>query len=268
MHHNQSQINGGSSLAEAVTNKLSKPVSKEHHNKEEESSNPSNVSATHDAASSGLGAQLSLEADARFRALVEERDSLREEVAQVRRALEEMQADHEGELGNIREQLAETRGEKEQAEAQYKGLLGKVSTIRSQLGERLKADAVGPPIAYSRYCSQMNRRTFRKLGVELKTLKNSAGVFANRMTLVLLSWPRWQTMASSDLRNCQVFETEVHYHSRTGPKKEKICYAEKHMLKKNSRRPSRQCKIGRFSQWRSALSGRVSPSGSPTWKSK
>ena len=72
-----------------------------------------------------------------------ERAALREEVAQVRRSLEEIQEKHEDELGCIREQLADTQGEKEQAETQYRNLLGKVNTIRSQLGERLKADAVG-----------------------------------------------------------------------------------------------------------------------------
>ena len=81
--------------------------------------------------------------DARLQALVDERNALRKEVAQVRRSLEELQEKHEEELGNIGEQLADTQGEKEQAETQYRNLLGKVNTIRSQLGERLKADAVG-----------------------------------------------------------------------------------------------------------------------------
>ena len=84
----------------------------------------------------------SADTDERLEALAKERDALREEVAQVRRSLEEIQEKHEVELGNIREQLAETQGEKEQAESQYRSLLGKVNTIRSQLGERLKADAV------------------------------------------------------------------------------------------------------------------------------
>ncbi len=81
--------------------------------------------------------------DARLEALVNERAALRAEVAQVRRSLEEIQEKHEEELSSIREQLADTQGEKEQAETQYRNLLGKVNTIRSQLGERLKADAVG-----------------------------------------------------------------------------------------------------------------------------
>lgn len=91
--------------------------------------------------------------DTRLEALVNERAALREEVAQLRRSLEEIQGKHEEELGGIREQLADTQGEKEQAETQYRNLLGKVNTIKSQLGERLKADAVGgrlpPPLLRS-----------------------------------------------------------------------------------------------------------------------
>ena len=86
--------------------------------------------------------QQTFDTEARLDALAKERDALRQEVAQVRKSLEEIQEKHEEELGDIREQLAGTQGEKEQAETQYRSLLGKVSTIRSQLGERLKADAV------------------------------------------------------------------------------------------------------------------------------
>ena len=86
--------------------------------------------------------QPSADTDKRLEALVKEREALREEVAQVRRSLEEIQEKHDVELSNVREQLKETQGEKEQAESQYRNLLGKVNTIRSQLGERLKADAV------------------------------------------------------------------------------------------------------------------------------
>jgi DNA repair exonuclease SbcCD ATPase subunit len=79
---------------------------------------------------------------ARLEALAKEREVLREEVAQVRKSLEEIQEKHDEELSSMREQLANAQGEKEQAESQYRSLLGKVNTIKSQLGERLKADAV------------------------------------------------------------------------------------------------------------------------------
>lgn len=81
--------------------------------------------------------------EARLDALARERDVLREEVAQLRRSLEEIQEKHEEDLISFREQLEETRGEKEHAETQFRNLLGKVNTIKSQLGDRLKADAVG-----------------------------------------------------------------------------------------------------------------------------
>ena len=94
-----------------------------------------------------LGAEstvpIATETDAKLQALVIERTALREEVAQVRKALQEIQEKHEEELGTMRERIADTQGEKDQAETQYRNLLGKVNTIRSQLGERLKADAVG-----------------------------------------------------------------------------------------------------------------------------
>ena len=85
---------------------------------------------------------LSADTEARLDALAEERIALRDEVAQLRRSLEQIQGKHEEELGSVRAQLEETEGEKEHAEMQYRNLLGKVNTIRSQLGERLKADAV------------------------------------------------------------------------------------------------------------------------------
>lgn len=84
----------------------------------------------------------SVEKDARLDALSKERETLREEVAQMRRSLEELQERHAEEMSGIREQLTLTEEGKEQAETQYQSLLGKVNTIRSQLGERLKADAV------------------------------------------------------------------------------------------------------------------------------
>ncbi len=78
----------------------------------------------------------------RIEAYARERDSLREEVAELRRSLEEIQVKHEQELGTVRKQLEDTQGQKDLAETQYRNLLGKVNTIKSQLGERLKADAV------------------------------------------------------------------------------------------------------------------------------
>lgn len=80
--------------------------------------------------------------DARFEALVKDRDALRIEVIQLRQSLEKIQENHENSLRSIREELQETQTEKEHAEEQYQTLLGRVNTIKAQLGERLKADAV------------------------------------------------------------------------------------------------------------------------------
>ena len=90
-----------------------------------------------------IAAPTATDTDARLEALVNERAALRKEVAQVRRSLEEIQGKYQDEMGVLRKQLAGTQAEKDQAETQYRNLLGKVNTIRSQLGERLKADAVG-----------------------------------------------------------------------------------------------------------------------------
>lgn len=80
---------------------------------------------------------------ARFDVLVKDRDALRAEVTELRKSIEQLQAEHRTDLSGVQEQLQDTQSEKEQAEEQYQNLLGKVNTIRSQLGERLKADAVG-----------------------------------------------------------------------------------------------------------------------------
>ena len=117
-------------------------VSSEENNDAEEETRESRTERPVSTSQKDEAAIPSADTDERLEALAKERDALREEVAQVRRSLEEIQEKHEVELSNIREQLAETQGEKEQAESQYRSLLGKVNTIKFQLGERLKADAV------------------------------------------------------------------------------------------------------------------------------
>ncbi|GAB7348286.1 hypothetical protein MBLNU459_g6266t1 [Dothideomycetes sp. NU459] len=78
---------------------------------------------------------------ARLDAMAEERESLRAEVAELRKSLETMQGQHQEDVSGLREEVDEAQAAKEEAETQYRTLLGKVNTIRSQLGERLKADA-------------------------------------------------------------------------------------------------------------------------------
>lgn len=80
--------------------------------------------------------------DAKLEVLAKEREALRDEVAELRKSIESLQGKHDEDISDMRSQLEESQGEKEHAETQYRTLLGKVNTIKSQLGERLKADAV------------------------------------------------------------------------------------------------------------------------------
>jgi predicted nucleic acid-binding Zn-ribbon protein len=57
-------------------------------------------------------------------------------------ASEEPQSKHEEEIRSLREELDEANEGKEHFETQYKNLLGRVNTIKTSLGDRLKADAV------------------------------------------------------------------------------------------------------------------------------
>ena len=92
---------------------------------------------------------------ARLDALAKERATLKDEVTELRKSLEEIQLKHSADLGTIKGQLEDTQGEKDHAETQYRNLLGKVNTIRSQLGERLKADAVRMTIDHQAHFSHI-----------------------------------------------------------------------------------------------------------------
>jgi chromosome segregation ATPase len=92
---------------------------------------------------------------ARLDAIAKERDALRQEVTELRKSLEDVQnkqsagtsdesdSNHEEEIRSLREELDEANEGKEHFETQYKNLLGRVNTIKTSLGDRLKADAVG-----------------------------------------------------------------------------------------------------------------------------
>lgn len=79
----------------------------------------------------------------RLEALAQERNALREEVTELRKSLETLQQKHSQEIFAIKGDLEETQSQRDHADHQYRTLLGKVNTIKAQLGERLKADAVG-----------------------------------------------------------------------------------------------------------------------------
>lgn len=78
----------------------------------------------------------------------------------MRKSLEEIQSKHQAEMEALQEKLDDTETKKEQAETQFQQLLQRVNTIKSQLGERLKEDAVGRSgLSTSRwYCSHNPRR--------------------------------------------------------------------------------------------------------------
>ncbi|KAK2625032.1 hypothetical protein QTJ16_005401 [Diplocarpon rosae] len=113
------------------------------------------------------------DASTRFEAMSQEREALRVEVENLRKSLEDIQVKHTGEIleitgqhaqklseietkhtyelsnlkvqheeeiSTIRAELLETESAKDHAETQYQSLLGRINTIKSSLGERLKAD--------------------------------------------------------------------------------------------------------------------------------
>ncbi|CAI7642575.1 unnamed protein product [Penicillium manginii] len=76
----------------------------------------------------------------RFDALVRDRDSLRAEVTDMRKSLEEIQSKHKADMEALQEKLEDTETKKEQAETQFQKLMERVNAIKSQLGQRLKED--------------------------------------------------------------------------------------------------------------------------------
>lgn len=110
---------------------------------------PSAPAITHDVKSKAE--QASSDAGEKFDALVKEREALMAEVTELRKSLESIQEKHEQEITELQDRLEESQTAKEQADTQYRDLLGRVNTIRSQLGERLKSDAVGDEILYSMF---------------------------------------------------------------------------------------------------------------------
>ncbi|KAE8147092.1 hypothetical protein BDV25DRAFT_40355 [Aspergillus avenaceus] len=87
--------------------------------------------------------QDALQAKERFDALVRDRDSLRAEVIDMRKTLEGIQLKHRADMEALQQKVDDTESKKEHAESQFQKLLERVNTIKSQLGERLKEDAVG-----------------------------------------------------------------------------------------------------------------------------
>lgn len=100
-----------------------------------------NGNPTNTTAASG-NEQNPSDAGLRLAAAAKERDELRAQVTELRKELEGLQQKHDDETVRTKKQLEETQTGKEHAENRYNKLLGQVNTIKTQLGERLKADAV------------------------------------------------------------------------------------------------------------------------------
>lgn len=66
---------------------------------------------------------------------------MREQVTNFRKSLEDLQLRHTEQVDALQEQVSSERAEKETAQEEYQNLLGRVNTLRTQLTERLKADA-------------------------------------------------------------------------------------------------------------------------------
>lgn len=125
------------------------PDSKEAPYGEGESFNSSDRTDSPDGqitADSELSVPTSINSESRFDALVRDRDCLRVEVTEMRKSLENIQLKHQEEMGILQQNLDESEGKKEHAEHQFQKLLERVNTIKSQLGERLKEDAVCLPL--------------------------------------------------------------------------------------------------------------------------
>lgn len=60
----------------------------------------------------------------------------------MRKSLEEIQLKHSAEMEAFQRKLDDAETKKEHAETQFQKLLERVNTIKAQLGERLKEDAV------------------------------------------------------------------------------------------------------------------------------
>ncbi|CAI7598647.1 unnamed protein product [Penicillium bialowiezense] len=127
---------------------------------------PSSVNVQSDPASDRT------EPNDRFDALVRDRDSLRAEVADMRKSLEDIQSKHAADIQSSQQRADDAESKKDQAETQYQKLLERVNTIKSQLGERLKEDAEELALA---------RSQIEELEDENNTLKEELDSKSNQM---------------------------------------------------------------------------------------
>ncbi|KAL2815446.1 hypothetical protein BDW59DRAFT_166787 [Aspergillus cavernicola] len=130
---------------QADTTEDNKPEEVENGKDSDAGSNDDEHGEHVDNESDGSGAKSpileALRSKDRFEALVRDRDSLRAEVTDMRKSLEEIQSKHQTDMETLQNKLEDAESKKEHAESQFRGLLERVNIIKSQLGERLKEDA-------------------------------------------------------------------------------------------------------------------------------
>ena len=74
--------------------------------------------------------------------LARERDNLRQEVAELRRSLEDIQGKHKQEIEDLQLKLDTAEEGKEEADQRHSDLRVRVKEITATLGERLKSNSV------------------------------------------------------------------------------------------------------------------------------
>lgn len=70
----------------------------------------------------------------------------------MRKSLEEIQSKHRADMEALQQKVDEAENKKDEAETQFQQLLERVNIIKSQLGERLKEDAVCCDFRLPPYC--------------------------------------------------------------------------------------------------------------------
>lgn len=199
------------------------------------------------------------ETTARLDAIAKERDALRQEVTGLRKSLESIQSKHEGqptegaqskheeEVHALREELEEATEGKEHFETQYNNLLGRVNTIKTSLGNRMKADAVG--VAFCTYGATSRLTACRP--------KSKSTRLRSQICKTSTQSCRRRTAASAtNSRNCGRRTRHKRPRSaacgadrlclnRTGQRSATSSYPAKHTREKSLRMQNKPCRTGR-----------------------
>jgi hypothetical protein len=185
---------------------------------------------------------------ARLDAITKERDALRQQVTELKSAAtsDGSNSNYEEEIRSLREELDEANEGKEHFETQYKNLLGRVNTIKTSLGDRLKADAVrvarDMPVRVLTMCRPESRNSNRKS----PTSKNRRASY-KRITIALQrssqSCDKKRRLKHPRSRHCEAGRTS---HNKTGSRNATNSFRVKHTQEKSLKMPNKPCKTGKF----------------------